>query len=98
MFAGDDGLDCYRQITARLPSVLVEKALVGFEVGAGQGEQVAELLRAVYPEANVEVVFDINGKDEWSLRRSDEHKTNTRREAFFPPVEYLLMTQAQIKS
>ncbi len=56
-------MDCYRQITADLPNVLTDKALVGFEVGAGQGEQVAELMRTAYPQAHVEVVFDINGKD-----------------------------------
>lgn len=63
LFAGADGLDLYRRFAEELPLILKEKALVGFEVGAGQSGAVSDLLRAVFPKAHIETVYDINGKD-----------------------------------
>ncbi|KZE63894.1 protein-(glutamine-N5) methyltransferase, release factor-specific [Fictibacillus phosphorivorans] len=60
---GEDGYVFYRRFMEELPLVLKEKAIVGFEVGAGQGETVADMLRETFPGAEVYVKEDISGKD-----------------------------------
>lgn len=63
LFAGVDGLDIYKRFAEELPAVAKEQAIIGFEVGAGQSEAVRHLLQRAFPNARIEIEFDINGKD-----------------------------------
>ncbi|WP_339149901.1 MULTISPECIES: peptide chain release factor N(5)-glutamine methyltransferase [unclassified Sutcliffiella] len=63
LVGGVSGLEFYERFMDELPKVLKERAIVAFEVGMGQGEDVKALLEKTFPHATVEVVLDINGKD-----------------------------------
>lgn len=69
---GEDGLDFYRRLAEEIPLVIKERALIAFEVGAGQGEDVKALLLEKLPHADAEVKYDINGKDRMVFAVVDE--------------------------
>lgn len=63
LFGGKDGLDYYRRLMEQIPQIINKRALIGFEIGMGQGEQVAKLLNDTFPNSQINIVNDINGKD-----------------------------------
>lgn len=63
LFADEDGLRLYRQLSEQLPSIMKKPGLIGLEIGYKQGEKVADYFKQAFPGSLVEVVKDINGKD-----------------------------------
>ena len=45
LFPGETGLECFEEVIAALPGSGVEAPVIALEVGHGQGEQVAALVR-----------------------------------------------------
>lgn len=63
LFADEDGLYFYRKLAENLPQLMNKPALIGVEIGYLQGESVRKLFTDAFPEAFIEIVKDINGKD-----------------------------------
>jgi len=63
LVGGDDGLEPYRRLTAQLPELSKQPTFVGFEVGLGQAEDVAAMLRACADWDDVSFVRDLAGID-----------------------------------
>jgi len=70
LFGGSDGLDYYRRFANDLPHYMNEKALIAFEIGAGQGEAVASMMKKAFPHSKTEIILDINRKDRIVLIRT----------------------------
>ena len=63
LFGGNDGLYFYRRIFDDCKKVLKEKSFMAFEMGYDQREHLSQLVEEYFPEAQYEVVKDMNGKD-----------------------------------
>lgn len=63
LFAEEDGLILYRKLAENLPPLMNKPALVAVEIGYKQGPAVKAMFEQHFPQAQVEVVKDINGKD-----------------------------------
>ncbi|WP_138420785.1 peptide chain release factor N(5)-glutamine methyltransferase [Aquibacillus sediminis] len=63
LFADDNGLAAYKKIVQQSTEIVDKQALLAFEIGYQQGEQVRDLIKAAYPQSKIEVRKDINGKD-----------------------------------
>ncbi|GLC87938.1 peptide chain release factor N(5)-glutamine methyltransferase [Lysinibacillus piscis] len=62
LFAEEDGLILYRQLAEQLPALMNKPALIGLEIGYTQGEQVASFFQKSFPQAEITIEKDINGK------------------------------------
>ena len=63
LFAGVDGLDCYKKIINNLPNYMKDKCLVAFEIGMTQANDITNLAKEVLGDIKVEVKKDLSGKD-----------------------------------
>lgn len=62
LFAEEEGLILYRRLAEVAPKILNVPGLIGVEIGYTQGEAVASYFQKSFPQANVTVENDINGK------------------------------------
>ncbi|QKY71725.1 peptide chain release factor N(5)-glutamine methyltransferase [Lentibacillus sp. CBA3610] len=63
LFADNNGLASYKAIISRLPETLKQDGFCFFEIGHQQGKDVQSLLQTAFPEMDVAIIKDMNGKD-----------------------------------
>jgi len=63
LFGGADGLMFYRSVLSKAHLILKPKFFMAFEMGWDQGLALSSLAKEHFPEAVVEVVKDMQGKD-----------------------------------
>src|SRR5699024_12223240 len=63
LFADKQGLFAYEQIIKQSSYVLNKKGSIFFEIGHTQAAPVVRLIQEQFPESDIEVFQDINGKD-----------------------------------
>lgn len=63
LFGGEDGLKFYRIIFENAPKILKEKAMLAFEIGYDQRESLSAEASKYFPNARIEVLKDMSGKD-----------------------------------
>ena len=63
LYAGEDGLDCYRNILNDINKHMKERCLVAFEIGMTQANEIIEIVKEKIPNATVEVKKDLSEKD-----------------------------------
>lgn len=63
LFGGEDGLKFYRIIFENASKVLKERAMMAFEMGYNQKEALSAEARKYFPDARIEVLKDMSGKN-----------------------------------
>ena len=63
LFGGKDGLYFYRKIFERAREVLKDRAILAFEMGFDQKEDMAKEVDHYFPNTPFEILQDMNGKD-----------------------------------
>lgn len=63
LYAGEDGLDCYRKILKEASKNMKDKALIAFEIGCTQANDIKELATSYLKDVKVEIKKDLSGRD-----------------------------------
>lgn len=70
LFGGDDGLKFYRSVLSNAKYVVNEKNILAFEMGWNQGKTLSDLARSYFPDADISVLKDMQGKDRMLIVRN----------------------------
>lgn len=63
LYGGKDGIDYYRKIFAKVKQCTKERYLLAFEIGANQAEELTNLVEKMFPEDQIEVKKDLQGRN-----------------------------------
>lgn len=63
LYAGTDGLDCYRKILQNVEKNMKERCLIAFEIGCEQKEALENLVKETLGEVKTECKKDLSEKD-----------------------------------
>lgn len=63
LYAGDDGLDCYKKILKNIKNHMKEKCLIAFEIGYTQANDIKNLISKYLPDSKIEIKQDMSEKD-----------------------------------
>ena len=63
LYAGEDGLDCYRNILSTVKNNMKERCIIAFEIGYEQAQQINELIKEYLEDVKVIVKKDMSDKD-----------------------------------
>ena len=63
LYAGEDGLDCYRNILSTVKNNMKERCIIAFEIGCEQAQQINELIKEYLEDVKVIVKKDMSDKD-----------------------------------
>lgn len=63
LFAEEDGLAAYQQITSLSTKLSSPPQLIAYEIGYQQGKAVSKIIKECYPQSQTAVIQDINKRD-----------------------------------
>ena len=63
LFAGEDGLDCYKKILENIKEHMKERCLIAFEIGYTQAEDIKKIAYENLSNIKIVVKKDLSGKD-----------------------------------
>lgn len=63
LYAGADGLDCYKKILEQASIHMKDKSLIAFEIGMTQAKDITKLAYQYLENITIEVKKDLSGKD-----------------------------------
>ena len=63
LYAGEDGLDCYKKILKNIKKNMKERCLIAFEIGYEQAEPIKELINQTLENVRIIIKKDLSEKD-----------------------------------
>ena len=72
LYAGEDGLDCYKKILSEVKNHMKDKCLIAFEIGSTQKDDIIKLINENLENVRIETKKDLSERDRMIFIIKDE--------------------------